>query len=357
MKHLKLLLLTTVILLYGCSSSGDTSLPESTITPSVSPSPTPTPAPSPSLSHIDNEVFSYSYDSTLLQCMNNVSTSSIKHGISFAGIDSDMASSVRNGNCVYACVIPYDSETSKNFRTYTELCVSALFTGVFNTPDSCNPVISSTDGIYEYTITLDGYNCKGKLLGFNDETYTVLIYKVSESEEPELIDAFNNVYDTLTLKSDYDTPSGTILSKADELAKSSIKIAEGPLYDSITSIYQDVSLTEISDSLCINVYLNHDTVNSDALSFFTTVTSIIKECNIETYHSSIDFCMFVDNNMVCTFVLTDYTSPASFSCSKPVVLVDGYKSIISKIYTSVFSSYDISNQFDEKLDALKRQLN
>lgn len=354
MKFFKLLLLTTVIFLCGCSSS-DTSLSESTVTPSASPSLTPT--PTPSLSNIDDEVFSCSYDSTLLQCVNNVSTSSIKHGISFAGIDSDMASSVRDGNCVYACVIPYDSETSERFHAYTELCVSALFTGVFNTPDSCKPIMSSTDGVYEYTITLDGYNCKGKLLGYNNETYTVLIYKVSESEEPELIDAFNNVYDTLTLKSNYDTPSDTILSEADELAKSSVKITEGPLYDSITSICQDVSLTEISGSLCINIYLNHDTVNSDAFSFFTTVASIIKECNIETYYSSIDFCMFVDHNMVCTFILTDYASPASFNCSKPVVLVDGYKSIISKIYTSVFASYDISNQFDEKLDALKKQLN
>lgn len=195
----KLLLLLSIFALCGCSAAEDTSLSEITVSPTVSPSPSPT----PSLSRVDDDVLSCSYDDSLLQYVNLEPDSSFKYGTLFASVDFGVELSSENYSCVYVCVISCDSKLIDEFQNNTEMCVSSLFTKLFGTPSSSEYFIDCSDGVYEYRTSFDGYKYSGKLLDFGENSYTILVRHVSESEGSELVYALNNVYDTITLKDDY----------------------------------------------------------------------------------------------------------------------------------------------------------
>lgn len=146
-----------------------------------------------------------------------------------------------------------------------------------------------------------------------------------------------------------------IVAKAEESAKSSTKITDGPFYDSVSSVYPDVSLTEICNELCIAIEMSHDTVEIDTVNFFSIATSIMERCNIEDSYSSCSFSMFVDGHYITMLTLVDYNSSTDFFSSEPVTISDEYKVIVSDVYSSLFSSRDISNHFDSELDKLRER--
>lgn len=146
-----------------------------------------------------------------------------------------------------------------------------------------------------------------------------------------------------------------IVARAEESAKSATKITDGPFYDSVSSVYPDVSLTEMDNGVCIDIEIPHDTVESDTVNFFSIATAIMEHCNIEDSYSSCSFSMFVDGHYITMLTLVDYNSSTDFFSSEPVTISDEYKGIVSDVYSSLFSSSDISNHFDSELDKLREK--
>lgn len=146
-----------------------------------------------------------------------------------------------------------------------------------------------------------------------------------------------------------------IISKAEKLAASSEKITEGALYDSISSIYPDVSITDMGTALSVSIELSHETIEEDTINFFSAVASIMEECGIENYYSGISFSMVVDGSSVCILTLSNYTSSTSFFSSSPVVFSEKYENMISEVYSSLFKSSDAIGSFDSRLDNLREK--
>lgn len=144
-------------------------------------------------------------------------------------------------------------------------------------------------------------------------------------------------------------------SNQETTPSSTEKITEGTLYDSITAIYQDVSLTNIDNGLSVQINLPHESYEDDSNAFFYIITSICQSCELEKYYSSIVFSLMVDDNLITMITFVDYSSPSSFSSTEPIVFVDEYKESIAKLYTNTFFSNDIGNMFEDSLDSLKEK--
>lgn len=247
MKLLKLLLLISILLLCGCSSNKD--IPENTVTVT----------PSPSLSQFNDEIFSCTYDSSLLQCCSDISSSSVQHGLAFSSVNADIKSSITDGSCVYTGVIPYKSpELYNSLQQYPELCVSSLFSGIFGISDTQQATVDINNNIYEYRITSGGYMCKGKLLHYNETSYVVLVYKVSENEDGNLITSFNNVYDSIALNPEYTSPSTSALEKFE---------------DSVISCTYDCSLLQLLTPLESDSFLYASLFTGAGTDFSAEATS------------------------------------------------------------------------------------
>lgn len=182
-----------------------------------------------------------------------------------------------------------------------------------------------------------------------DITPTLMVQSTAEPTEVPVVESTSS--DSLA----EDEHIQEIISKAEELATSSEKITEGPLYDSISGVYSDVSITDMGTALSVSIKLSHETVESDTINFFSIIASIIEQCSIENYCSGISFSMVIDGSSICTLTLTNYTSSSNFFSSNPVVFSEEYKNIILETYLSLFGSSDAVGNFDSQLDSLHKK--
>jgi hypothetical protein len=191
----------------------------------------------------------------------------------------------------------------------------------------------------------------GNSTSSDDEPSTTISNDISQSPDDEPSTEDNQTpqkqeSETLEAHSDVSTFKSLdeLETQAKDLAASSEKITEGKLYDSITAIYPDVTIrTDADNNLSIRINLAHDTIEDDSLVFFETVISICESCSLENYSSNISFIMMVDGEFVTMISMLDYTSLNSFSSTPPVVLVDEYESVINDIYSTLFSTNDVTN--------------
>lgn len=354
MKRLSFFILPTILLLCGCSSntSDDNVQPVPQVEESI-------PTETKSLTSFDDGTITCEYDDSLLLMSNINKNNTFSYGTIFSAVSSDPADSVTNGSSVYAATVFMSN--SNMFETYPADITRALFDGVFNANENDADVISNPDGTYEYFLTQSDLVCKGKVCNADDDTISICVYRVFQTESEELISAFDDCYNSIafskTTANYSDDDFDELLAEAEEKASNSTKITDGDLYDSITTIYQDVTIADVDDSIAITINLSHSSYEEDSAAFFYIAKSICDSCQLEDLYSGVVFSAFVDDSPVVTLTLIDYISPTSFKSSEPVVFDDAYKEFMLQYYNDLFVSSDISNNFDADLDKLRDKYN
>lgn len=358
MKRLSIFILSTILFLCGCSSDSSDSSVQSD--PQVQES---IPTETKSLTSFDDGTITCEYDDSLLLMSNISKNDTFLYGTVFSPVSSDPADSVTNGSSVY--VVTTYMDNSDMFETYPSDITRAIFDGVFNASENEANIISNSDGTYEYSLTQSNLVCKGKVFNASDDTISICVYRVFQTESEDLISAFDDCYNsivfsdtTVNYSDDYsDDYFDRLLAEAEEMASNSTKITDGDLYNSITAIYQDVTITDMDDSILITINLSHSSYEEDTAAFFNIVKSICDSCQLESSYSGVTFSMVVDRSPVTALVLVNYNSPTSFESSEPMVSDDAYQELISQYYNDLFSWSDMTNKFNAELDELRDEYN
>lgn len=356
MKRLSIFLLSGILLLSGCSSNSTDATLKS------APANVESEADAVSLSHVDDGTITCEYDDALLLMTALNKTDTFLYGTVFSSLTADVADSITDGSSVYAVTMVFDS--ANMFYTYPLDLTQSLFDGVFQVTDSKASVTANSDGTYEYFLNQSDSICKGKVFNATDDSISFCVYKVSQNESEELITAFNNCYDSIVFSKTLETSTTNIdeywdeiVAESEKAVVNSSKITEGDLYDSISSIYPNISINDMGDTISIAINLTHSSYDEDSAAFFYIIQSICNSCQLEDTYSGAVFSLFVDNSLVATLTLTDYFSPTSFKSATPTVFDDAYRNSIEHYYNDLFSSADISNKFDDELNALRDKYN
>lgn len=361
MKHSLSIFLFSTLLLFGCSPSSSTSSDIGTLPVESSSSPS-------SVSTYDDEIISCQYDASLLSpgVYDDVPEFSYNWLITSSELsEDDKHDAVLNGSCIYV-VSPNSNDGHDWGSAYESVpftLTQAYFDGVFRrNPKSTFSITVSNDSCYEYSLSQSGYTFKGKFLSVSPDSMTSVVYRVSDDLPPDLIDAFEDCYESIVYtKTDSLQPSAydefleELDREAEEKAAQAVQITEGDLYDSITSIYSNVNIYDMSDTLGIYIFIPHETYSDDTTFFFSILSSICLNCDIEDYYSGIVFTMFVGDSYITNMVLTNYTSPESFSSAEPITSKEEYKEYISSYYSTYFSSHDIGATFERNLDSFEEK--
>lgn len=357
----KLMILLSILSLITLTSCGDSdSNSEST---SVSSQPVPTSSEQPATIYNDG-IVKFEYSNSLLQANRyDDDTSEYDYILVIAQPDADFYNAVLNGNCIYICTPEYDADMIDFCKKYPVETTKALYDGIFQYENGSEAsVVQLSDGLYEYTLSASDYTYKGKILSVNNNQLTVLVYRVSTGLSSDLINAFENCYSNIVLisapentSSDAKEHLAELDKEAEEKASASQKITEGPLYESITNIYSDVTIIDMVDSISISINLTHNTYEEDSINFFDILTSICNNCELENNYSSVIFSMFVDDSYTAMLTLVNYTSPTSFSSVPPLIQNEEYEEIMQQLYSIIFLQNDVENNFDKNLDSIKEQ--
>lgn len=231
-----------------------------------------------------------------------------------------------------------------------------MFNGIFQVSEG-GTISEKEGGSYEYTVSNSGFLCKGKILDAANDQLTFVYYRLSEDTSADIISAFADCYDSIVFlhpseTSDRATLFDEMMKDAEEKSSNSKEIISGDLYDSITSVYPNVTITDMGDGdLSMILEIEHSTIESDSAVLFYLANEIMKNCNIEDSFSNITFLMSVEKKIVAFVTLLSYESATSFS-SDLVIVKDSYESAMQNIYNNAFISHDIQSVFNSDLDAV-----
>lgn len=358
MKLLSIIFFSAVLLFTGgCSSTVSQTAPQ-----------TPLPTESnevvkkQSLVSFDDGTITCKYDDVQLNQTSIGSSSTFSYGTIFYDSTADPTESVTDGSSVYTAQMNFDS--AELFYTSPTELTQAFFDGIFNASEGNAEIITNSDGTCEYFVTQPDYACKGKIFGAQNGSISFVVYRVSSAASSKLTNAFDECYNSLAFSSAFNPPASqadstfdTLLDAAEESAANSSKIEDGVLFDSITSVYPNVSLTDIGDAISVNIYIEHLTYDDDAAAFYLIIKSICESCSLEDAYSGVNFFLFIDDSPVASLTFTDYSSPLSFKSAAPIVFDDNIKDSLDKYYDSLYASNDINQIFDASLDALYEKYN
>lgn len=358
---MKTKLLFLFIFLFLVTSTGCTN--SST---SVSKSPSLQPSASPedqSLLTYNDETISCEYNNFYLELQNYDGISAFDYLTLITQPGFNKADAIVNEDCVYVFTLGIQSDDIPNtYYNYPDEATKALFDGLFQYENSNASVTLKSDGLYEYQLSEANYTYKGKVLYIDNEKITFLVYHIGNALSSELINAFENCYSSISstlpiasFSPSYENHLAQLDQEAEKLAASSQEITEGTLYDSITKIYSDVSITETNKNLSITINLPNSSCEDEAIAFFYIVTSICDSCSLEDNYTSVNFSMFVDSTFITTLTLIEYTSSTSFHSTSPVVFKDEYEEIILSLYSNIYSSNDIINDYEKNLESVKEK--
>lgn len=133
--------------------------------------------------------------------------------------------------------------------------------------------------------------------------------------------------------------------EAKALAETSKDITSGSLYDTVTSIYDNVYMNYMADgTLSIMFFFEQGTAEENAAIFFDICEQIVQNYAIEEEYSSIVFMVKTDVGLLAMLTLIDYESPDSFM-STLTVLKDEYKTAFMSIYEQSPLNKDIANLY------------
>lgn len=367
MKKYAFPLLTICLLLFltACGSNA-TSQPvetESLSTPSPTESNIPQASPETIMSYED-EIISCQYDTSLLQAKSLGEISNFSYLWIASSIGYDMATAITDGDCIYVCTINSEYNYGDTYETLPVEMTEAFFDGTFQRePDLAASVEKGADNFYEYSLLQSGYSFKGKILSVNGGAVTAIIYRVSEDSPLELITAFDECYNSMHFTPPTAPQSSSISEHLNELdkaatedAEQAVKITEGDLYNSISTIHPDTTIYQRPNGLSIGINLSHESYETDTITFYDLLTLICQSCELEKYHTNISFSLKIDNEFITMLTFTNYISPTSFSSTEPLsILVDEYKEPISDLYWINFSNNDVGSSFDGQIDTLKEK--
>lgn len=356
MKRLLIVLLSSLFILSGCSSQSSTIQSPAVSTPEPIPEQT-TPAPEPELTSYDDGILSCLYDDSILQLLNNGENI---YFILQLGISSE---DVENADYIYVSCAEFDFDVSNFLNENESEVVKTIFDSLFfgQTNDSNASITSYSNNLYEYSLSQSNYTYKGKILYVENNTIAVAAYRVNDEVSSEIKDAFDTCYESIEYTSPAKSPSSAeerlsqLNEEAAETAASSERITDGPLYEAITAIYDDVIIFDMEDTVSITINLPHKEYDSDAATFYYYLLSICASCELEKNYSTVVFSLMVDSKSVTTLSLLDYEALGSFSTVEPFVFVDEYKEPIKNYYSTIFSPYDVSTNYEKDLDTLKEK--
>lgn len=341
----------TSVILCGCASNKDVSTSDKFIQAPETASDYNSEEMS-NMNTFDNGIISSQCDSSLLQ-ENNVNTD-VLSGVAYIKYGADTSEAILNGSCVYAASMQQDS--AHQFSSYGSELTKALFDGIFNVQENEFSSTYVSGNVQNYSLSRQGVICKGKATAINDNTIAFAVYLVLENENEDYISAFTNCYESIsfltTQESDLDQKLNDIEKKSEKTASVSSEITSGELYNLVTSIHSETTLTDMVDSLGVNIYLtSNNSMTDNVYTFFDTITQIIKSCAIEESYSGVSFNMYIDNRIIALITLTSYISSKSFS-SSCTVIDDKYTDAVNSDYYIIFNDYDIQTQFDQRLNSI-----
>lgn len=137
--------------------------------------------------------------------------------------------------------------------------------------------------------------------------------------------------------------------RAKAKAETAITITSGSLYDTVTSIFNNVLLTSTADgSLCILFTFDQSTAEETAIKFFDIAEQICKSYSIEKEYSSITFMLKTDEGLLAALTLLDYEASDSFT-SGFTVFEHEYETAFTSAYNNSSLNNDISDSFNTSL--------
>lgn len=139
-----------------------------------------------------------------------------------------------------------------------------------------------------------------------------------------------------------------IKQEAEKTASNSKEITNGDLYDAVISIYQNVKIMDMGDSILFMIDIEHGTIESDSAGLFYFSNEILKKYPLEDSYSNVSFSMSVDGKAVAMLTLMQYTSAESYKADF-ISLDDSYDDAMENVYNSGFLQHDIISSFDSAL--------
>lgn len=139
-----------------------------------------------------------------------------------------------------------------------------------------------------------------------------------------------------------------IKQEAEKTASNSKEITNGDLYDAVISVYQNVRIMDMGESVLFMIDIEHNTIESDSAGLFYFSNEILKKYPLENSYSDVSFSMSVEGKAVAMLTLMQYTSSESYN-SDFISLDDSYDDALENVYNNGFLQHDIMSSFDSAL--------
>lgn len=209
---------------------------------------------------------------------------------------------------------------------------------------SCNFSFPYGDGeAYAYF----GYDGEKWLAAWVLDSKRPEVYWVAEGMEEYLPPAYKKAETNGT-----ESPSlanlDEIKQEAENTASNSKEITSGDLYDTVISVYQNVRIMDMGDSVLFMVDIEHSTVESDSAGLFYFSNEILKKYPLEDSYSNVSFSMSVDGKAIAMLTLMQYMSAESYK-SDFISLDDSYDDVMENVYNNGFLEHDIMSSFESEL--------
>lgn len=173
------------------------------------------------------------------------------------------------------------------------------------------------------------------------------VYWVGEGMEEYLPPAYKKT-ETESSESSSLVDLEKIKQEAEKTASNSKEITSGDLYDAVISVYQNVKIMDMGESVLFMIDIEHSTIDSDSAGLFYFSNEILKKYPLEDSYSDVSFSMSVDGKVVAMLTLMQYMSAESYK-SDFISLNDLYDDALANVYNNGFLKHDIMSSFDSAL--------
>ena len=194
-----------------------------------------------------------------------------------------------------------------------------------------------------------GYDGKQWIAVWVVDTKSPKIYWVAEGMEEYLPPIYKKTEAKTTESSSSLVDFEKNEQEAEKISSNSKEITSGDLYDAVISVYQNIKIMDMGDSVLFMIDIEHGTIESDSAALFYFSNEILNSFPLESSYSNVSFSMSVDGNAIAMRTLMQYKSAESYK-SDFISLEDSYDDALENVYNNGFLQHDIMSSFDSALE-------
>lgn len=182
---------------------------------------------------------------------------------------------------------------------------------------------------------------------------------VNTSEKPSNSqDSNSSTNDDVSDSDDLADKEAEMEKEAKEAAATATKITDGDVFDSISAIYEDITLYSMKDNT-LHVDINSPYVlpSNAPKKFFKIAKEICQSCELENYYSSITFSLLINDEFTAFFICSNYQGTNNFSTSTPHIMDEEFETEMNEAYVTnaFFYSHDMDEQRKKDIEELGKK--